>query len=133
MTPNACKRTSSMTLSSDPEVLTPYDVPERPVDVYVPQVFPQRLQVLGRIRLGDQVLLSGTNKRGGAKFRPRRLEHFRLTSDNKPRLEAAAKLYGGDVTEWANAPQGRQWQLYAFLNALDRDSANKRLEQAGAR
>lgn len=68
-----------------------------------------RITEAGRIRIGD---------RDGN--RPRKLEHFRLTSTNPATLNLAATLYGGEVTEWKQ--QGstqRQWQLYTKVNSLD--------------
>lgn len=78
-----------------------------------PNIFKPKLQELGRIRIGDQV---PTGK--GKATRPRRLETFRMTSRNKPLLHAAAALYGGDVTEWPEAPEDRQWQLTTETNNL---------------
>ncbi len=76
------------------------------------RILPSRLQELGRIRVGDQVPLA--NKKG---TRPRRLEAFRLTSTNKPRLEYAATLWGGEVRKWDEAPVEKSWELY-----LDKDT-----------
>jgi hypothetical protein len=74
---------------------------------------PARFQELGKIRLGDQVSLS--NNKG---MRPRRLSAFRLTSTNKPRLEVAARLWGGDVIKWDDAPVEKSWQLYLETDQL---------------
>ena len=68
------------------------------------------LPLLGRIRAGD---------RSGKSKAPKRLERFRLTSDNKPRLEYAKSLgWGNEVVEWPDAPEGRQWQLYCSVDSL---------------
>ncbi|MGI9297848.1 MAG: hypothetical protein ACR2QC_08110 [Gammaproteobacteria bacterium] len=68
------------------------------------------LPLLGRIRAGD---------RSGRNNAPKRLDHFRLTSDNKPRLEYAVKLgWGEEVIEWPDAPEGRQWQMYGTMDSL---------------
>jgi len=75
-------------------------------------IFEPKLQELGRIRIGDKVKTS----KGGT--RPVRLETFRLTSENKPRLHFAQTLYGGEITEWEDAPVGRQWQLITETNFL---------------
>lgn len=45
---------------------------------------------VGRIRLGDK----------GAKGAPRKLDCFRLTTQNRAILECAASLYGGEVRPW---------------------------------
>lgn len=55
----------------------------------------QRLQEVGRIRMGAQVPTSG------GKRRPSRLPHWRLTSRDQLRLEAVAGVYGGEVKPWA--------------------------------
>jgi Recombination directionality factor-like len=75
-------------------------------------IFEPKLQELGRIRTGNQISTTS------GKMRPARLETFRLTSENKPRLHAAANLYGGEVVPWEEAPQGRQWQLITETNSL---------------
>ena len=77
-------------------------------------ILERKLQELGRIRIGDQVEIGG--QRG--KKRPHRLDTFRLTSVNKPRLEYAARLWGGVVSPWEDAPTERMWQLYTEQNAL---------------
>lgn len=55
----------------------------------------QRLQEVGRIRMGAQV----ATQRGGK--RPARLPHWRLTSRDELRLQAVAQVYGGEVQPWA--------------------------------
>lgn len=65
-----------------------------------PIVLQRRLVEVGRIRLGRKVPMSG------GKSRPAKLDKFRLTSRDKARLDAAAALYGGEVTEWEG-----QWEL----------------------
>lgn len=54
---------------------------------------------VGRIRLGEY--------EGG---HPTKLGTFRLTSPDKSRIEAAAKLYGGTIAEW-KAPAGLQYEV----------------------
>ena len=72
------------------------------------------LPELGRIRLGDQQPVKGQEGR----MRPNRLDRFRLTSENKPRLDYAVSLgWGDEVTAWAS-PLGPQWQLYCTVDAL---------------
>jgi hypothetical protein len=48
---------------------------------------------------------------------PKALEKFRLTSHDKGLIEAAARLYGGDVQPWAS-PDGAQWQVYVTADEL---------------
>ena len=67
----------------------------------------RRLTEAGRIRLGDK----------GPKGNPRKLETFRLTSSDEALLEAAAQIYGGDVTPWNE--QGGQYQVTTEANALN--------------
>ncbi|HWI04313.1 MAG TPA: hypothetical protein VNT52_10915, partial [Acidimicrobiales bacterium] len=80
---------------------------------------------LGKIRIGDQqpVMKDGKqlrNNDGTLKFRPAKIEVFRLTSPNRELLDAAAKVYGGDVTEWDGAPgEEDEWQLYTSAKVLD--------------
>ena len=45
------------------------------------------------------------------------MDTFRLTSPDKARILAAAKLYGGTLGEW-QAPAGPQWEVITDTNAL---------------
>lgn len=54
----------------------------------------RRMVEVGRIRMGHQVA-------AGKGTRPAKLEHWRLTSRDASRLEAASELYGGEVKPWA--------------------------------
>lgn len=58
----------------------------------------RRLVEVGRLRMGHQVPYQ---KDGETKHRAAKLDHWRLTSRDKLRLEAAADLYGGEVRPWA--------------------------------
>ncbi len=70
-----------------------------------------RMREVGRIRMGDQTSTSkGT--------RPRALDVFRLTSRDRALLDAAAVQYGGEVTEWREAPGGPSWQLYTESSSM---------------
>jgi len=51
----------------------------------------RRLVEVGRIRMGKK----------GDKGQPQKLATWRLTTRDKPRLDAAAELYGGTVVPWA--------------------------------
>lgn len=73
----------------------------------------QRLMRLGNLRAGDQQ----PDRKGT--LRPHRLEHWRLTSPSRELLEAAAAIYGGEVTPWPEAPGGEQWQLYSTSDVLE--------------
>jgi hypothetical protein len=78
------------------------------------RALPKKASELGRIRIGDLE----PNKKGGGTH-PRKLENFRLTSNNKPLLHLAANLYGGEVQDWPEAPTTGQWELYTTTNSLD--------------
>jgi hypothetical protein len=67
----------------------------------------RRMAEVGRIRLGRKVAMSG------GRTRPEKLAKFRLTSRDRTRLDAAARLYGGDVTEWEG-----EWELYTAADAI---------------
>lgn len=72
----------------------------------------RRLAEAGRIRIGQQV------PTGGGRTRPAKLDTFRLTSQDKARIEAAAHRWGGQPKEWA-APTGRQWEVVTETDVLD--------------
>ncbi len=61
---------------------------------------------VGRIRLGDK----------GTKGQPRKLDCFRLTSQNQSLLCAAAKLYGGEVRPWEGHPG--HFEVYLTVKEL---------------
>lgn len=60
-----------------------------------------RARELGRIRMG----------RKGGKGQPDKLDTWRLTSQSRRLLDEAAGLWGGDVSEWADAPTPGQHEL----------------------
>lgn len=60
---------------------------------------------VGRIRLGDK----------GAKGAPRKLDCFRLTSQNRSLLEEAACKYGGEVGPW----EGRQGHFEVYTTTKE--------------
>lgn len=64
----------------------------------------RRLHERGRIRLGRKV------PAGNGKSRPEKLDRFRLTSSDRPALDAAAQLWGGTVEPW-QSPSGPQHEL----------------------
>jgi len=68
-----------------------------------------RLPELGRIRLGE---------RKGEKGYPAKLDTFRFTSRDRVLMEAIAKRFGGEVTEWAS-DDGPQWQVYSQTASLE--------------
>ena len=95
---------------------------------------PSRLNEVGKIRIGHQIPVPPTNRQGKPNKRagepmPAPLEHFRLTSSSRSALEAAARLYGGEVQpwtirqEWKNLPQMRQpdhrFELYTTSETLN--------------
>lgn len=61
---------------------------------------------VGRIRLGDK----------GTKGQPRKLDCFRLTSQNQSLLCAAANLYGGEVRAWEGHPG--HFEVYLTVKEL---------------
>ena len=71
----------------------------------------RRLAEIGRIRIGQQVTTAN------GKTRPAKLETFRLTSADRNRINQAAQLYGGTVTQW-KAPAGPQWEVITSTDAL---------------
>jgi hypothetical protein len=68
----------------------------------------RRFVEIGRIRAGAK----------SAKGAPTKLEKWRLTSANKPALEAAAAIYGGEVQPWENGPNLGLWQLFTESDTL---------------
>jgi hypothetical protein len=71
------------------------------------------LRRLGRIRMGQQVQTQG------GKFRPAKLDTWRLTSPMRELLEAASDLYGGEVREWSNPASSDHYELITEADALD--------------
>lgn len=70
----------------------------------------RRLREIGRIRIGEKV--EATNRKGETVYRPSKIDRFRFTSRDQRAIEAAAGVWGGDVTPWDDAPDGPQWQVY---------------------
>lgn len=69
-----------------------------------------RLRELGRLRAGEVREITTKGKKTTTV--PAKLEHWRMTSPFRNLIEAAAKLYGGEVEEWAGAPtEHAQWQV----------------------
>lgn len=80
-------------------------MPIRPIDAQ------RGLAEIGRIRMGDQKPTAG----GGS--RPNKLTRFRLTSQRRKALEAAAALYGGVVQPWTHNGLN-EFELYIEVDAL---------------
>ncbi|HET7030386.1 MAG TPA: hypothetical protein VFI34_07730 [Candidatus Limnocylindrales bacterium] len=72
----------------------------------------RQMRELGRIRTGVQVAAAG------GKRRPAKLETFRLTSDSRELIEAAAEAYGGTVTPWQNGDHA-EFEVVTTAPALD--------------
>lgn len=72
----------------------------------------RRLREAGRIRIGQQVA-TNTGKR-----RPVKLDRFRITSQDRDKVEHVARIYGGTPTQWADAPIGEQWEVVTEATAL---------------
>lgn len=69
----------------------------------------RKLAEHGRIRLGAK----------GDKGQPKKLETFRLTCASKDKLEVAARIYGGKVREWSDAPDKGYYELYTDATELN--------------
>ena len=76
------------------------------------------LREAGRIRMGEQ---EAYERNGVTKLRPVKLTTFRLTSRSRDSIDSAAKVYGGTVTRWDDAPagMGEQWQVTIDSPFLD--------------
>lgn len=70
----------------------------------------RRLTQIGVIRLGRQVPMNGTNRRGEQKMRAEKLDRFRVTSPSQTLIEAVATTYGGTVAPWAG-PSGPEFEV----------------------
>jgi hypothetical protein len=68
----------------------------------------RRFSEIGRIRAGAK------SDRGA----PTKLNHWRLTSANKPALDAAAAIYGGEVRPWTGGPNEGLWELFTESDTL---------------
>jgi hypothetical protein len=68
----------------------------------------RRFVEVGRIRAGAK----------SAKGAPTKLSHWRLTSANRQALDAAAGIYGGEVREWAGAPNPGMYELFTESDTL---------------
>lgn len=75
-----------------------------------------RVQEIGRIRMGAKKEVQTKN---GTRTVPDKLDTFRLTSDNRAVLDAAAALYGGRVARWEDAPDEGMWQVTTAAAELD--------------
>lgn len=72
----------------------------------------RRIREAGRIRIGQQVAAQN------GKTRPAKLEHFRLTSQDRRAIDQAAGMFGGTPQPW-DAPSGRQWEVVTESDELD--------------
>jgi hypothetical protein len=70
-----------------------------------------RIHEAGRIRIGQKKVA-----KSGKSF-PAKLEHFRLTSPDRSKLDRAAELWGGTVQPW-ESPDGKQWELFTDADEL---------------
>jgi hypothetical protein len=71
---------------------------------------------VGRIRIGEQI--EGERADGSTYTRPAKLDKFRLTSASKPVLDQLARVYGGVVEKWEDAPTGNQFELVTETDTL---------------
>ena len=83
-----------------------------------PSIIQAGLREAGRIRMGEQ---EAYERNGVTKLRPVKLTTFRLTSRSRDSIDSAAKVYGGTVTRWDDAPagMGEQWQVTIDSPFLD--------------
>lgn len=72
----------------------------------------QRLTQVGVIRLGEKRISKNGNPY------PAKLQTFRLTSPSRDTLVDAAKLFGGEVRDWPDAPSSPEFQLTTQTNEL---------------
>lgn len=73
----------------------------------------RRFRELGRLRMGR--LVTG----GKGRPRPEKLEHWRLTSHSRTLLDHAARVWGGSVQVWENAPvDGDNFELITETKSL---------------
>jgi hypothetical protein len=69
----------------------------------------RRMTEVGRLRMGHQVA-------HGQSRRPAKLEHWRITSRDRSRLDAIAALYGGTVEPWAE--RDGEFEVYTTVDEL---------------
>lgn len=72
----------------------------------------RQMRELGRIRTGNQV------SAGNGRRRPAKLDTFRLTSDSRELVDAAAEAYGGTVTPWDNNGS-KEFEVITTVASLD--------------
>jgi hypothetical protein len=73
----------------------------------------RRLREIGRIRLGD----STPGSKPGSKV-PRKLDTFRLTTQDRYVAELIPQQYGGQAREWEGAA-GREWDVHTEAAEID--------------
>lgn len=75
------------------------------------RAFQSRMTTVGKIRLG--VYETPPGQRG----RPKKIDTFRFTSENKALIQAVADAYGGEVRPWT--PQGSKTAEWEVISATD--------------
>jgi hypothetical protein len=78
----------------------------------------QRLTQVDVIRLGEKVPTGEKDRNGNPKFRPTKLMTFRLTSPKRGLMEKVAELYGGEVRDWPDGPDGPEFQVITKATEL---------------
>jgi len=76
----------------------------------------QGLRQAGVIRMGEKVKLPGKDSRGNDKFRPAKLDKFRITTRDQKLAENIARLYGGEALPWDDQPG--QYQVYITADEI---------------
>lgn len=81
----------------------------------VPIIERQRaLTIIGEIRTGDEMR---ENPRTGKPLVGKKLETFRLTSQHRELIQAAAEKWGGEVKPW-ESPRGPAWQVVTQKSSI---------------
>lgn len=78
--------------------------------------YQQAIRQVGRLRDGDQ--REGVREDGSRYTKPAKLGTWRVTSTDTRALGAVASIYGGEVIDWPDSPNGER-QVYTTSTALD--------------
>lgn len=73
----------------------------------------QGLRQAGVIRMGEKVRVPGQDRNGNDKFRPSKLEKFRITTRDLELARNIARLYGGEALPWED-----QYQVYITADEI---------------
>lgn len=73
----------------------------------------RRGQQIGRLRLGQKVATGKFDKDGNEKFRPARLDTWRITTGSRYQADAISARFGGEVRSWE-----REFEVITDTNRL---------------